>query len=102
MLQSRFYCWVLVLSVLAGTHSSPGAQVLTIAHRGGALHTPENTVPAFTNSLTVTDLMETDAPITSDGRFVIMHDLTVDRTTDGSGAILSQTLTQWRLLEAGS
>lgn len=46
--------------------------------------------------------METDAQITSDGKFVIMHDLTVDRTTDGTGSILSQTLAQLKLLDAGS
>lgn len=67
MLQSRFYHWVLALSVLAGALPSPGAPVLSIAHRGGALYAPENTIAAFTNSLAVTDLMETDVQITSDG-----------------------------------
>lgn len=46
--------------------------------------------------------METDAQITSDGKFVIMHDLTVDRTTDGTGTIASQTLVQLKQLDAGS
>jgi len=78
------------------------AAVLSISHRGGAIYAPENTIAAFTNSLAVTDLMETDAQITSDGKFVIMHDLTVDRTTDGTGTILSQTLAQLKLLDAGS
>lgn len=48
---------------------SPDAPVLSIAHRGGALYAPKNTMAAFTNSLAVTDLMETDAQITSDGKF---------------------------------
>jgi glycerophosphoryl diester phosphodiesterase len=66
------------------------------------LYAPENTIAAFTNSLAVTDLMETDAQITSDGKFVIMHDTTVDRTTDGTGLISTQTLAQLKLLDAGS
>jgi len=81
---------------------SSQAAVLSIAHRGGAMYAPENTIAAFTNSFEVTDLMETDAQITSDGKFVIMHDLTVDRTTDGTGTIVSQTLAQLKLLDAGS
>lgn len=97
-----FCRWVLILTFLAAALRSPGAPVLSIAHRGGALFAPENTLAAFSNSLAVTDLMETDAQITSDGKFVLMHDLTVDRATDGTGAIVSQTLAQLRLLDAGS
>lgn len=81
---------------------SIGAAVLSISHRGGAIYAPENTIAAFTNSLGVTDLMETDVQITSDGKFVMMHDLTVDRTTDGTGTVVSQTLAQLKLLDAGS
>ncbi len=81
---------------------SSGSAVLSIAHRGGSLYAPENTIAAFTNSRAITDLMETDSQITSDGKFVIMHDLTVDRTTDGTGAIVSQTLAQLKLFDAGS
>lgn len=91
---------VFLLSFAAGLKME-GA-VAVIAHRGGALYAPENTIAAFTNSRAITDLMETDAQITSDGKFVIMHDLTVDRTTDGTGAIVSQTLAQLKLLDAGS
>lgn len=99
-LQSRH--WFFFLIVLAGALPSPAVVVISIAHRGGSLYAPENTLAAFTNSLAVTDLMETDAQITSDGKFVIMHDLTVDRTTDGTGTIASQTLVQLKQLDAGS
>ncbi|MDD5139572.1 MAG: glycerophosphodiester phosphodiesterase family protein [Verrucomicrobiales bacterium] len=102
MPQRLFHIWILVISFFAEVVQSQGAQVLSIAHRGGALYAPENTVAAFTNSRAITDLMETDAQITSDGKFVIMHDLTVDRTTDGTGTIVSQTLAQLKLLDAGS
>lgn len=78
------------------------ATVLSIAHRGGSLYAPENTIAAFELALGVTDWMETDTHVTSDGKIVIMHDSTVDRTTDGTGAITGKTLAQMKLLDAGS
>lgn len=78
------------------------ATVLSIAHRGGSLYAPENTIASFQLAHGVTDWMETDTHITSDGKIVIMHDATVDRTTDGTGTIVSKTLTQMKLLDAGS
>lgn len=95
-------CLLFAVLAFAGAVRWADAAVLSISHRGGAIYAPENTLAAFTNSLPVTDLMETDVQITSDGKFVIMHDLTVDRTTDGTGAIASQTLAQLKLLDAGS
>lgn len=92
----------LLIYLVSAVATARGATLLSIAHRGGSLYAPENTVAAFTNSLTAADWMETDAQITSDGKFVIMHDLTVDRTTDGSGAVAAQTLAQLRMLDAGS
>lgn len=97
-----FHCLLIAALALGVAVRSSSAAVLSISHRGGAIYAPENTLAAFTNSLAVTDLMETDAQITSDGKFVIMHDLTVDRTTDGTGTIVSQTLAQLKLLDAGS
>ena len=102
MIYCFFHRWLFVISVLSGAVQSPLAQVLSIAHRGGALYAPENTITAFTNSRAIADLMETDAQITSDGKFVVMHDLTVDRTTDGTGLVATQTLAQLKLLDAGS
>ena len=99
----RFLCgWIVIVVALGGATLSSSAAVLSISHRGGSLFAPENTIAAFTNSLAVTDLMETDAQITSDGKFVIMHDLTVDRTTDGTGAIATNTLANLKLLDAGA
>ena len=100
--QQLFIRCVLAIAGFAVAVQSLDAAVLSIAHRGGALYAPENTIAAFTNSRAITDLMETDAQITSDGKFVIMHDLTADRTTDGTGSIVSQTLAQLKLLDAGS
>lgn len=90
-----------LLITLAGS-GVDAAQVLCIAHRGGVLYVPENTLAAFTNSLPIADREETDVRITSDGKFVTIHDATVDRTTGGTGSVADQTLAQLKLLDAGS
>ncbi len=75
---------------------------LLIAHRGGAALAPENTLVAFRNAVENwdADLIETDVRLTADGRVVIMHDPTVDRTTDGSGAVAEMTWRQLRDFDA--
>ncbi|PCC71253.1 glycerophosphoryl diester phosphodiesterase [Nannocystis exedens] len=75
---------------------------LNIAHRGGGLLRPEETLPAFEHALAVgADVLEFDVHASSDGVLVAMHDATVDRTTDGTGAIKAQTLDELRALDAG-
>lgn len=76
--------------------------VLAIGHRGNSLFAPENTVASFTAARGNADLMELDAQLSSDSQFVVMHDGTVDRTTDGTGAIATSTLASLKLLDAGS
>ncbi|MDT2641224.1 glycerophosphodiester phosphodiesterase [Enterococcus dongliensis] len=68
-----------------------------IAHRGNNTEYPENSIPAFKNSRRHWGI-ETDIQVTSDGKWVVMHDSTVDRTTNGAGAISSMTLAQFRAL----
>jgi glycerophosphoryl diester phosphodiesterase len=59
-----------------------------IAHRGGAGQWPEETIFAFQNALDAgADVLEMDLRCTKDGKFVMLHDPTVDRTTDGAGKI---------------
>ncbi len=73
------------------------------AHRGDSKYYPENTIPAFKSALRKkADMVETDLHMTSDGELIIMHDHTVDRTTDGTGLIREKTLEQIRNLDAGS
>jgi glycerophosphoryl diester phosphodiesterase len=79
----------------------PGA-VLSIGHRGNPLYAPENTVAAFKSALGKADMVEMDGQLTSDGALVIMHDATVDRTTDGTGSIAANTLVWLKSLYAGS
>jgi glycerophosphoryl diester phosphodiesterase len=73
-----------------------------IAHAGAQGHAPANTVEAFELALDLgADTLELDAQLTADGQVVVHHDGTVDRQTDGRGAIAAMTLAQIRGLDAG-
>ena len=62
------------------------------AHRGGAQLWPENSLRAFRESLALgVDLLELDVHLTADGEVVVIHDATLDRTTDGRGAVGERT-----------
>jgi glycerophosphoryl diester phosphodiesterase len=73
------------------------------AHRGGVREVPENTAVAFreTAKRYPNILLETDVRMTKDGHLVLLHDETVDRTTNGTGKIGDLTLAQVRKLDAG-
>jgi len=74
---------------LSGCFFDPGCPyVLSVAHRGAARHAPENTLAAIDAALELgSHAVELDVRTTSDGVLVLMHDGTVDRTTDGTGDI---------------
>lgn len=75
---------------------------LLIAHRGGGALRPEETLPAYANAAALgADVLELDVHATADGQVVCIHDDTVDRTTDGTGAVRRLTLAQVRALDAG-
>jgi len=75
---------------------------LRVAHRGGAGLWPENTLHAFEHAAELDiDALEMDVHGTKDGRLVVMHDDTVDRTTDGKGAVRDMTLAELKELDAG-
>ncbi|MCX7706399.1 MAG: glycerophosphodiester phosphodiesterase family protein [Anaerolineae bacterium] len=72
-----------------------------MAHRGNQVACPENTLAAFRRALADgADIIETDLHVTADGVFVCIHDATVDRTTDGTGAVAEMTLAQIKALSA--
>ena len=74
---------------------------LDIAHQGGEDEFPSNTMYAFERSLQVgADMLELDVGVTKDGQVVVMHDTTVDRTTNGHGTVASFTLKHLRKLDA--
>lgn len=73
------------------------------AHRGAMSSHPENTIPAFMEAIRLgAHMIEFDVQITRDKKLVIMHDETVDRTTDGNGKISDFTFDQLRELDAGT
>lgn len=75
---------------------------LTIGHRGVMGVEPENTLRSFVRAdREGLDVIELDLHLSSDGALVVMHDATVDRTTDGTGAISDLTLAELRSLDAG-
>ncbi|MER5480721.1 glycerophosphodiester phosphodiesterase family protein [Streptomyces sp. NPDC002734] len=76
---------------------------LVIGHRGVMGVEPENTLRSFVAAEKAgLDVIELDLHLSKDGALVVMHDATVDRTTDGTGAIAEQTLEELRALDAGS
>jgi glycerophosphoryl diester phosphodiesterase len=75
---------------------------LVMAHRGGAGLWPENTAHAFAEAVALgVDVLEMDLHATSDGALVIIHDATVDRTTNGAGRVSSLALADLKRLDAG-
>lgn len=78
-----------------------GADPLNYAHRGGVIDFPENTLYAYAEVATVgADVLEMDVYQTLDNELVILHDLSVDRTTNGEGQVVDLTLAELRELDA--
>ena len=89
-------------SVRPGHPYFAGAPLL-MAHRGGSKLAPENTIEAFRRAVDDwgADVLEMDVRLTVDGRVVVIHDATLDRTTSGTGAVAETTWGQVRELDAG-
>lgn len=74
---------------------------ISFAHRGGVREFPENTLFAYHRAAAAgSDVLEMDVYQTADDELVILHDLTVDRTTDGSGDVGDFTLAELKALDA--
>lgn len=77
-------------------------QPLIIAHRGASAHAPENTLAAFERAVELgADAVELDVMLSRDGQIVVIHDDTVDRTTDGHGRVADLSYEALRQLDAG-
>jgi glycerophosphoryl diester phosphodiesterase len=76
---------------------------LHIAHRGGALLAPENTLAAFRMAVERyhTQMVETDVHLTRDGELVVAHDDTLEHCTEGEGPLADHTLAELQRLDAG-
>jgi glycerophosphoryl diester phosphodiesterase len=79
-----------------------GGWPVNLAHRGASALVPENTLEAFRMAVEAgAGGLELDVHLTSDGHVVVIHDATVDRTTNGTGAVAGMTLDEIRTLDAG-
>ena len=76
---------------------------LVIAHRGASAYAPENTLAAFTRAIELgADAIELDVKITKDGVVAVLHDTTLDRTTNGTGYLKQYNYDEIYQLDAGS
>lgn len=79
------------------------ANVLSVNHRGYSIEAPENTLPAYKLSKEKGfNYVETDVSFTSDGVAMLLHDATIDRTSNGSGTLANMTYAQVRQYDFGS
>lgn len=77
-------------------------KILCIAHRGAFAYAPENTMAAFRLALEMhADMIELDVCKTKDNKIVVIHDETIDRTSDGSGYVREMTLEQLKKFDFG-
>lgn len=76
---------------------------ILIAHRGGSLEAPENTLASFRHAIAIgMRYVELDVQMSRDGELVVIHDETLDRTTNGHGPVGDYTLDELRKFDAGS
>ena len=102
------FLWVSVISPIVQAADffqpvTPPRPVQVMVHRGLKCAAPENTIPAFQAAVEAGfEWIEVDIRLTRDGYYVLMHDSSVDRTTDGSGAVAEMDLAAIQKLDAGS
>ena len=79
------------------------SEILVAGHRGMKTYFPENTLLSFAKALELkVDMLEFDLNLTKDKQVVVIHDNTLDRTTDGTGLVHDYTLAEIKQLDAGS
>lgn len=79
------------------------SNLLIIGHRGASKAAPENTMPAFhLAAQSGAQMVELDVQLSKDGRVVVIHDETLERTTTGKGPVSTHTLASLRKLDAGA
>jgi glycerophosphoryl diester phosphodiesterase len=76
-------------------------RTINIAHQGGEDEAPSNTMYAYARALDIgADMLEVDVHSTADGKLVVLHDATVERTTNGTGSVYEMTVEQVQRLDA--
>ncbi|MBD3287499.1 glycerophosphodiester phosphodiesterase [candidate division KSB1 bacterium] len=104
---ARIILLLLILFIMIGCKNSESQnqiqRTLVIAHRGSSAEYPENTLAAFKAAVDVNaDYIELDVHLSKDGEIVVLHDDTIDRTTDGTGFVSDYTVAELRGFDAGS
>jgi len=106
MIQTRFWAGVLPFFILFGCLNDGNLKLPErglCAHRGAMGTHPENTIPAFRAAVEAgAHMIEFDVWLTADNRMVVIHDSSVDRTTNGKGKVSEMTFHEIRDLDAGS
>jgi glycerophosphoryl diester phosphodiesterase len=99
---SGLACFVALILRKGRKRTVRGEWPVNLAHRGASVLAPENTIEAFRLAVEAgAGGLELDVHKTRDGHMVVIHDATVDRTTNGSGAVSEMTLQELRRLDAG-
>jgi glycerophosphoryl diester phosphodiesterase len=81
----------------------PGGRTNNCAHRGASGQAPENTLGALIRATALgADMAEIDVRLTADGRLAVIHDATLERTTDGTGRVAARTMAELARLDAGA
>src|SRR5918992_5358391 len=95
-------CFVALILRKGRKRTVGGEWPVNLAHRGASALAPENTIEAFRLAVEAgAGGLELDVHMTRDGHIVVIHDATVDRTTNGSGAVSEITLDELRGFDAG-
>jgi glycerophosphoryl diester phosphodiesterase len=95
-------CALAIAPSTAGATDWTALRTLNIAHQGGEDEAPSNTMYAYERSLLFgADMLEVDIHTTADGELVVLHDATVNRTTNGTGRVYDMTLAEIQALDAG-
>ena len=95
-------CFVALILRKGKTRTVRGEWPVNLAHRGASALAPENTIEAFRLAVEAgAGGLELDVHMTRDRQIVVIHDATVDRTTNGSGAVSEMTLDELRGFDAG-
>ncbi len=107
-MRSLGYLSLMLPCALAGCATAyragaPEGGINVIAHRGGSAYAPENTLASFSKAIELgADWFELDTTLSKDGELIVIHDNSVDRTTDGKGAVADLNLSDIKTLDAGS
>lgn len=104
MVRPEFHAPAAALDAEVHIHyPTPRETLLKIAHRGASGTCPENTAVALETAIASSvDMIDLDCRMSKDGHIVVIHDETLNRTTNGSGLVTAKTLDQLKALDAGS